>query len=104
MYAIVQSGSEQIRVTAGDEIAVQKVDGDVNAEVVLDKVLMVAKDGSYVFGAPYVSGASVKAEIVKTEKNDKVLVFGPSPKKAIRKLKGHRQLYTTLKIKEIIGG
>ncbi len=104
MYAIVQSGSEQIRVAAGDEIAVQKVEGDVNAEVVLDKVLMVAKDGSFVFGAPYVSGASIKAEIVKTEKNDKVLVYGPSPKKAIRKLRGHRQLYTTLKIKEIIGG
>ncbi|HSW63790.1 MAG TPA: 50S ribosomal protein L21 [Dissulfurispiraceae bacterium] len=104
MYAIIQSGSEQIRVSAGDEIAVQKVEGEANAEVVLDKILMVAKDGSFVFGAPYVSGASVKAEIVKTEKTGKVLVYGPQPKKAIHKLKGHRQLYTTLKIKEIIGG
>lgn len=104
MYAIIQSGSEQIRVAAGDEIAVQKVEGEAHAEVVLDKILMVAKDGTFVYGAPYVSGASVKAEIVKTEKTDKVLVYGPRPKKAIRKLKGHRQLYTTLKIKEIIGG
>ncbi|HMK44595.1 MAG TPA: 50S ribosomal protein L21 [Dissulfurispiraceae bacterium] len=104
MYAIVQAGGEQIRVATGDEVAVQKVDGDANAEIVLDKVLMLEKDGSYTFGTPFVTGASVKAEIVKTEKDDKVLVYGPRPKKAVRKLRGHRQLLTTLKIKEIIGG
>jgi large subunit ribosomal protein L21 len=104
MYAIIQTGSEQIRVTGGDEIAVQKVEGEANTDIVLDKVLLVSNKGKVVVGRPYVVGASVTAEILKTEKDDKVLVYGPSPKKAIRKLKGHRQLYTTLKIKEIIGG
>lgn len=104
MYAIIQTGSEQIRVAPGDEIAVQKVEGEANTDIVLDKVLLVSNNDKVVVGRPYVAGASVKAEIVKTEKDDKVLVFGPAPKKAIRKLKGHRQLMTTLKIKEIIGG
>lgn len=104
MYAIIQAGGEQIRVAPGDEIAVQKVEGEANTDIVLDKVLFLANNDKIVVGRPYVEGASVKAEIVKTEKDDKVLVYGPAPKKAVRKLKGHRQLMTTLKIKEIIGG
>ncbi|MFZ6007417.1 MAG: 50S ribosomal protein L21, partial [Nitrospirota bacterium] len=61
----------------------------------------VSKDDKIVCGKPYVEGASVKAEIVEAGKMPKVLVFGPRPKKAHRKLRGHRQQYTTLKIKEI---
>ncbi|GER94815.1 50S ribosomal protein L21 [hot springs metagenome] len=102
MYAIIQAGGEQVRVSAGDKICVEKIKGDVQSEVLLDKVLVVSKDDKIVFGRPYVNGASVKAEIVETGKMPKVLVFGPRPKKAHRKLKGHRQQYTTLKIKEII--
>lgn len=104
MYAIVQTGGEQIRVSVGDKVCVEKIKGDINSEVILDKVLMVSKDDKIVCGKPYVEGASVKAEIVEAGKMPKVLVFGPRPKKAHRKLKGHRQQYTTLKIKEIIGG
>ncbi|MCL4536986.1 MAG: 50S ribosomal protein L21 [Nitrospirae bacterium] len=104
MYAIIQTGGEQIRVSAGDKVCVEKIKGDVNSEIVLDKVLMVSKDDKIVCGKPYIEGASVKAEIVETGKTAKVLVFGPRPKKTHRKLRGHRQQYTTLKIKEIIGG
>jgi large subunit ribosomal protein L21 len=104
MYAIIQAGSEQIRVVPGDEIAVQKVEGEPNTDIVLDKVLLMSDNDKVIVGRPYVEGAKVTAEIMKTEKNDKVLVYGPAPKKALRKLKGHRQLMTTLKIKEIIGG
>lgn len=101
MYAVIQTGGEQIRVSAGDKVCVEKIKGDINSEVILDKVLMVSKDDKIVCGKPYVEGASVKAEIVEAGKMPKVLVFGPRPKKAHRKLKGHRQQYTTLKIKEI---
>jgi large subunit ribosomal protein L21 len=101
MYAIIQTGGEQIRVSAGDKVCVEKIKGDINSEVILDKVLMVSKDDKIVCGKPYVEGASVKAEIVEAGRMPKVLVFGPRPKKAHRKLKGHRQQYTTLKIKEI---
>lgn len=104
MYAIIETGGEQLRVTAGDVVSVEKVDGDANTEITLDKVLMINKDGKAVFGKPYVQGATVKAEIVETDRTRKVLVLKHQSKKAIKKITGHRQYFTTLKIKEIIGG
>lgn len=102
MYAIIQTGGEQVRVSVGDKICVEKIKGNFQSEIMLDKVLMVAKEDKIVYGRPYVEGASVKAEIIEIGRMPKVLVFGPRPKKAHRKLKGHRQPYMTLKIKEII--
>lgn len=104
MYAIIETGGEQLRVTTGDIVSVEKVTGDVNTEITLDKVLMVEKDGKAVFGRPYIQGATVKAEIVRTSREPKVLVLKHQPKKATKKIRGHRQFFTTLKIKEIIGG
>lgn len=104
MYAVVETGGEQVKVSAGDNVTVEKINGDVNTEIILNKVLMISKDDKQVFGNPYVKGAKVKAEILETGKMPKVLVLRPEPKKAIKKLRGHRQPYTTLKIKEIIGG
>lgn len=104
MYAIVKTGGEQVRVSAGDNICVEKINGDINSEIVIDKVLMISKDDKAVYGKPYVEGASVKAEIVAAGKGKKVLVLKHRAKKANKKLTGHRQPYTTLKIKEIIGG
>ncbi len=104
MYAIIETGGEQLRVSAGDVVSVEKIAGEANTEITLDKVLMIEKDGKAVFGKPYVQGATVKAEIVATSKTDKVLVLKHQPKKATKKIAGHRQYFTTLKIKEIIGG
>ncbi|HEX8947929.1 MAG TPA: 50S ribosomal protein L21 [Dissulfurispiraceae bacterium] len=103
MYAVVEAGGSQIRVSAGDTVKVDKINGEVNAEVVMDKVLMISKDDKAVWGDPYIKGASVKAEIVGSAKAGKVLVLRTTPKKAHNKVIGHRQQYTTLKIKEIIG-
>ena len=104
MYAIIETGGEQLRVSAGDVVSVEKVDGEANSEITLDKVLMIEKDGKAVFGKPYLQGATVKAEIVETSRTDKVLVLKHQPKKATKKIAGHRQYFTKLKIKEIIGG
>jgi large subunit ribosomal protein L21 len=104
MYAIIETGGEQLRVTTGDVVSVEKVSGDVNTEITLDKVLMIENDGKAVFGRPYVQGATVKAEIVETSREPKVLVMKHQSKKALKKLTGHRQYFTKLKIKEIIGG
>jgi large subunit ribosomal protein L21 len=101
MYAIIETGGKQLRVSAGDMVCVEKIGGDANAEIIMDKVLMISKGDKTLYGRPYVKGAVVRAEIVEIGKSSKVLVYGPSPKKAYRKLKGHRQPYTTLKIKEI---
>jgi len=104
MYAIIETGGEQLRVSAGDVVSVEKVDAEANSEITLDKVLMIEKDGKAVFGKPYLQGATVKAEIVETSRTDKVLVLKHQPKKATKKIAGHRQYFTKLKIKEIIGG
>lgn len=104
MYAIIDAKGQQFRVSSGDKICVQKIDGDINSEVVLDKVLMLQKDDKIILGKPYVDGAKVTAEILETKRDDKILVYGPRPKKARRRLRGHRQFYTILKIKDIIGG
>lgn len=104
MYAIVDAMGQQIKVSAGDKICVQKIEGDLNSEVVLDKVLLLSKDDKIIVGKPYIDGAKVTADLVETKRGDKILVYGPRPKKARRRLRGHRQFYSVLKIKEIIGG
>lgn len=104
MYAIVETGGKQYRVAAGDRIRVEKLQAEAGAEVSLDKVLALVKEDGPVFGTPYVPKASVQAEVVESGKARKVLVFKQKPRKGFRSLRGHRQPYTTLKIKEIQEG
>lgn len=104
MYAIVETGGEQIRISEGDTVRVNKIDADTNTEIVIDKVLMFEDNGKAVWGAPYVKGASVKAEIMGSGRYDKIMVLKTTPKKAHNKIRGHRQQYTTVKIKEITLG
>lgn len=101
MQAIVEAYGEQIRISAGDTVRVNKINADTNSEIVLDKVLMFENDGKVVWGNPYVEGASVTAEIVGTGRYDKIKVLKTTPKKAHNKIRGHRQQYTTVKIKDI---
>jgi|SRR5208283_3794918 large subunit ribosomal protein L21 len=101
MYAIVEALGEQIRISAGDTVRVNKINADDNTEIVLDKVLMFEDSGKAVWGDPYVKGASVKAEIVGSGRYDKIMVLKTTPKKAHNKIRGHRQQFTTVKIKEI---
>lgn len=101
MYAIVEAGGEQIRIAAGDTVRVNRINVDVNTEIVLDKVLMFENNGTSVWGKPYVQGASVKAEVVGAGRYDKITVLKTTPKKAHNKIRGHRQHFTTVKIKEI---
>jgi large subunit ribosomal protein L21 len=104
MYAVVETGGQQHRVTPGDVIRVQKIAGEASQEVNLDKVLMVSKDDMVHVGKPYVQNAAVRAEIQGDVRADKVIVYKQKPRKGYRKLNGHRQGYTVLKIKDIVIG
>jgi large subunit ribosomal protein L21 len=104
MYAIIENGGKQYKVSPGATIKVEKLAADAGADVTLDKVLMVKKEDKGVYGAPYVSGAKVIASVEGTGKARKVVVHKQRPRKVYRKTNGHRQLYTTLKIKEIVFG
>lgn len=102
MYAVVETGGKQYRVTVGQEIDVERLDGEDGAEVTLDRVLLVATGEQVSVGSPLVEGARVLATIERQAKGDKIVVFKFRPKKRYRRKRGHRQLLTRLRIKEII--
>ena len=97
MYAVIRTGGKQYRVAEGDRIRVEKLPGDVGAELTFDEVLMVGGDKVAV-GTPLVSGASVKATILAQDRAKKIIVFKYKRRKGYRKKYGHRQPYTELQI------
>ena len=102
MFAILETGGKQYRVCANDKIIVEKLAGEAGSKVTLDKVLLVKSDsGEVSFGAPTVSGAKVEAEILKTFKGDKVIIFKKRRRQNSRRKQGHRQSQTLLKILSI---
>jgi len=104
MYAIIETGGKQYKVTSGDSISVDKISAGAGSDVTLDKVLVVSKDAKNTIGTPYISGAEVRAEVVGSGKGKKIIVHKQRPRKVYRKTNGHRQQYTTLKIKDIVFG
>ncbi len=102
MYAVVKTGGKQHRVREGDLIRVEKLQGDVGSSVTFDHVLMVAGEGDAKIGTPILTGASVEAEIVQQTKSKKVLVFKKKRRKNYRRMYGHRQPYTHLRVNKIV--
>ncbi len=102
MYAVVETGGKQYRVSEGDAIYVEKLKVDEGQEVVLDKVLLLNRDGKTTVGQPYIEGAAVVAKAAKQGKQKKIIVFKYKPKKNYRRKQGgHRQPYTKLVIESI---
>lgn len=104
MYAVIKTGGKQYRVTADDVLSVEKIAGEPGAKVEFGEVLMVGGNGGSVkIGAPLVSGALVKAEVVEQGRGPKVIAFKKRRRKNSRRKRGHRQELTTVKITEIVG-
>ncbi|MFN0071007.1 MAG: 50S ribosomal protein L21 [Chloroflexota bacterium] len=103
MYAIVQAGGKQYRVQPGDELDLDLMAADAGSTIELDRVLMVSDGDNVQIGAPLVSGAKVVAEVIGMHQGDKIKVFRYKPKVRYRRLTGHRQRYTRVKINEIVG-
>jgi large subunit ribosomal protein L21 len=104
MYAVIENGGHQHKVSPGDTIRVQRIENDNEKEISLDKVLFVSRDENVFVGRPFVGNALVKAEIQGNEKAAKDLIFKKKPRKGHKKLRGHRQNYTVLKITDIVFG
>ena len=100
MYAIVKTGCNQVRVSEGDKINVDLLPNAIGEEVQLDKVLLLGGD-KIAIGKPYVEGASVKAEVLDHVLGEKIIVFKRWRRNDSRRTTGHRQRYTTLRIKTI---
>jgi large subunit ribosomal protein L21 len=104
MYAVIKTGGKQYRVQPGDLLVVEKLDGDVGAEVAFDQVLMLGgEDGGVTVGAPVIDGAVVRATLVETRKGDKVKVFKKIRRQGYRRTKGHRQHETVLRVTGLEG-
>ncbi len=101
MYAVIETGGKQYRVSEGDTIFIEKLDVEAESKVDFDKVIAVSKDDGITVGAPYVDGASVEATVVKNGRGKKVTVFTYRPKKDYKRKLGHRQPYTMVKIEAI---
>ncbi len=101
MYAVIETGGKQYRVSVGDVIYVEKLGVEDGADFSFDKVVAVGKDDGMVIGSPYVDGASVSAKVVKSGKKKKITVFTYRPKKDSKRKMGHRQPYTKVEIKSI---
>jgi large subunit ribosomal protein L21 len=102
MYAVIETGGKQVKVSEGSVIYVEKLDVEAGQQVTFDKVLMVGGDSAKI-GNPYVEGASVEATVDKQGKHKKIIVFKMKPKKKYRRKKGHRQPYTKLTVTKING-
>ncbi len=97
MYAIVETGGKQYKVSVDEIVNVEKLQAKVGDKVELNALMIV--DGEKVTtGNPYIEGKKVKAEVVEQGKADKIVVFKYKAKKNERKKQGHRQPYTALKI------
>lgn len=101
MYAIIETGGKQYRVSEGDVVFIEKLPVEAEEKVTFDKVIAVTKDDKFVAGTPYVDGASVEATVVKNGKGKKITVFTYKPKKDSKRKMGHRQPYTQVKIEAI---
>ena len=102
MFAVIETGGKQYKVSEGDVIFVEKLGVEDGAEYTFDKVLAIGGD-TFTVGAPYVEGATVAAKVVKSGRGKKIYVFKYKSKKNEKKKIGHRQDYTKVQIVKIEG-
>jgi len=101
MYAVIETGGKQYKVSEGDVIFVEKLGVEEGEAVTFDKVLIVGNDADVTIGAPTVAGATVEGKVVKNGKAKKIYVFKMKRKKNYRRKKGHRQPFTKVEISKI---
>ncbi len=102
MYAIVEIAGQQFKAEAGKKLFVHRLEAERGSVVEFENVFLIDADGTIKVGAPTVEGAKVVCEVLSHLKGEKVLIFKKKRRKGYRKLNGHRQCLTELKINEII--
>ncbi len=101
MYAVLETGSKQYRVNAGDTLEIDRLAVEAGQSVTFDRVLLINNDGKLTVGSPTVASASVVADVVEHIRGEKKIVYKMKRRKGFRKTIGHRQELTVVKIKEI---
>ena len=103
MYAVLETGSKQYRVSTGDTLKIERLPIDAGKPVTFDRVLLVNADGKVTVGSPTVTGATVVANVVEHIRGDKVVTFKMKRRKGYHRTVGHRQELTRVKITDIKG-
>ena len=101
MYAVLETGSKQYRVAAGDTLQIERLEAASGQPFTFDRVLLVNNEGKVTVGSPTVAEASVVAEVVGHIRGDKKIAFKMKRRKGYHRTVGHRQELTVVKIKEI---
>jgi len=101
MHAVILTGGKQYRVTEGDVLSVEKLDVGQGQKVSFSQVLLVEDGGSILLGVPFLENALVRAEVLETYKDEKVLVFKKKRRKQFRRTRGHRQQLTRIRVEGI---
>src|SRR5204862_2070874 len=103
MYAILETGSKQYRVSAGDKLAVERLSVEAGQPVTFERVLLISNDGQISVGSPTVPNASVLGDVVEHIRGEKKIAFKMKRRKGYHKTIGHRQELTVVQINEIKG-
>jgi large subunit ribosomal protein L21 len=101
MYAVIKTGGKQYKVSPGDMLRVEKLDVKKGDTIELNDVYMIADGDKVNVGKPTVANAKVTAEVLGEVRGEKILIFKHKRRKGYRNTNGHRQDYTTIKVKEI---
>jgi large subunit ribosomal protein L21 len=101
MYAVLETGSKQYRVTAGDTLEIERLDVEAGKPFTFDRVLLVSNEGKLTVGSPTVSAASVVADVIAHKRGEKKIAFKMKRRKGYHRTVGHRQELTVIKITEI---
>jgi large subunit ribosomal protein L21 len=101
MYAVVKTGGKEYRISQGDLIRVEKMEGKVGDQVTMKDILMVSHEGQVQVGNPLLANAVITGEIVQQVRGKKVLVYKMKRRKNYRRTKGHRQTYTYIRVNDI---
>ncbi len=106
MYAIIETGGKQYRVTSGDVVSLESLKGDVGSTITFEKVLLIGgkSDSQTLVGAPYVAKAALQAEIVEHTRGEKILTIKYKRRKGYRRTMGHRQELTRVLVTKIDDG
>ncbi len=103
MFAVIKTGGKQYRVAAGDEIRIEKLEGQPGDTLALGPVLMLGSDEGVTVGSPVIDGAQVIGELLDTNRARKIIVFKKRRRQNYRRRNGHRQDLMLVKILDIAG-
>ncbi len=101
MYAVIKTGGKQYRVESGDEVKVEKLNGEVGDTVTFKDVLLISDQESFRLGKPFIEDSKVIGRITRHAKDKKVLVFKYKKRQNYKRKRGHRQQFTLVRIENI---